>query len=287
MRHSKGSLLNARLSAWSPRQELPSTCAALVALFILALPARSQGTLPANCVSYTQYLASPNSGTSDLYNNFASPPNPSTNSTFDSVAIAFPTSGGAVAGDLNSTYATMFYSIDNLNAWMATNNYCPLELIVVADLPDARYFSVTVNDMHYMATQHVSDADMDPGEGLVFKLSPSGAYAALYTFSGGADGGLATSPVTLDKTGYVYGTTSIGGDQVCGCGVVFELSASGQETVLHTFTNGADGVGGGTLAMDGAGNLYGNAWGGTLAPGGLLYKIMPPAKRAESASSGF
>ena len=138
-------------------------CAIVGAICFLALPAQPQGALPANCVSYTAYLASPGNSSSDLFNNFANPPNPSTNSTFNSIAIPFPTSNGAsVACDLNATYATMFYSINNLNAWMASNNYCPLEVVVVANFPDTRYFAVTVNDMHYTATQHVSDADMDP-----------------------------------------------------------------------------------------------------------------------------
>ncbi len=138
-------------------------CVIVAATSFLAAPASAQGTLPPNCVPYTAYLASPGNAQSNLYNNFANPPNPSTNSTFASIAVPFPTSNGAsVAGDLNSTYATMFYSITNLNTWMATNNYCPLELVIVADLPDARYFSVTVNDMHYTATQHITDADMDP-----------------------------------------------------------------------------------------------------------------------------
>jgi hypothetical protein len=46
----------------------------------------------------------------------------------------------------------------------------------------------------------------------------------------------------MDTKGNPYGTTLSGGTGVCtgqlfsGCGTVFELSASGTETVLHTFT---------------------------------------------------
>jgi hypothetical protein len=60
------------------------------------------------------------------------------------------------------TYFQMFYSITNLNTWMNANNYCPVELVIVGTFPDVRYFSVTDNDMHYAATQHLADADMDP-----------------------------------------------------------------------------------------------------------------------------
>jgi hypothetical protein len=35
-------------------------------------------------------------------------------------------------------------------------------LVAVGDFPDSRYFSITVNDMHYTAAQHLADADIDP-----------------------------------------------------------------------------------------------------------------------------
>jgi len=82
------------------------------------------------------------------------------NSTYE---IPIPSGNGTTTnGDLNSTYFQMFYSITNLNAWMTAHNYCPVELIVVGAFPDVRYFSVTDNDMHYAATQHLADADIDP-----------------------------------------------------------------------------------------------------------------------------
>jgi uncharacterized repeat protein (TIGR03803 family) len=137
--------------------------------------------------------------------------------------------------------------------------------------------------------------DGGQGQGVVFKLSPSGTYTVLYTFVGGADGGGPMSGVVRDKAGNLYGTTIFGGDMtaatcVGGCGVAFEVSPSGQETVLHTFTNGADGTGGGTLILNAAGDLYGNAGGGGSggAPGGLLYKIaLQPAAAAAPAERYF
>ena len=66
----------------------------------------------------------------------------------------------------------------------------------------------------------------------------------------------------MDGAGNLYGTTYFGGAyQNCngdGCGTVFKLDAAGNETVLHSFTNGADGgfpVAG--VVMDKQGNLYG------------------------------
>lgn len=89
-------------------------------------------------------------------------------------------------------------------------------------------------------------------------------FQVLHAFSGG-NGALVASGVILDSNGNMYGTTLIGGDLNCadnpggGCGVVYELSPTGQEKILHKF-NGEDGiypVWVGDLARDSQGNLYG------------------------------
>jgi len=97
--------------------------------------------------------------------------------------------------------------------------------------------------------------------GTVFRINAKGTETVLYTFTGGADGGTPVGGVIRDAAGNFYGTTQLGGGGSChgvGCGVVFKLDPSGTETVLHTFTGGADG--GYPLARlirDPAGNLYG------------------------------
>jgi uncharacterized repeat protein (TIGR03803 family) len=94
------------------------------------------------------------------------------------------------------------------------------------------------------------------GFGTVFKLDKSGVETVLYSFTGGADGGTPTARVVRDQEGNLYGTTSVGG--VSNVGTVFKLNKSGMETVLYSFTGGADG-GSPTagLLRDGEGNLYG------------------------------
>jgi uncharacterized repeat protein (TIGR03803 family) len=61
----------------------------------------------------------------------------------------------------------------------------------------------------------------------------------------------------------LYGTTDSGGNfcnKTLGCGTVFELDSNGQETVLYSFTGGADGwTPRAGLTMDDKGNLYGTA----------------------------
>jgi uncharacterized repeat protein (TIGR03803 family) len=114
----------------------------------------------------------------------------------------------------------------------------------------------------------VSACSFNPGCGVVFKVDPSGKESVLYAFTGGADGLGASSGLVRDEAGNLYGTTVMGGDLsgVCpgfpapGCGVVFKVDATGKETVLHTFTGGADGYAPyGDLLRDEAGSLYGAA----------------------------
>jgi uncharacterized repeat protein (TIGR03803 family) len=105
--------------------------------------------------------------------------------------------------------------------------------------------------------------------GTVFKLNQSGVKTTIYNFSGGADGGEPHGTLVRDAQGNLYGTTEFGGNLnvqcagMQGCGVVFKISPSGHETVLHSFTGNADGaqpLAG--LTMDSNGNLYGTTAGG-------------------------
>ncbi len=114
-------------------------------------------------------------------------------------------------------------------------------------------------------------------QGIVYQLNEAGGENVLYTFSGLADGGNPYSGVTLDTAGNLYGTTYFGGGSHAG--VVYRLSPSGVESVLHSFTTGSDGgypyAG---VTLDAAGNLYGT----TLSDGvtesgaegaGVVYKL--------------
>ncbi|MGA7968286.1 MAG: choice-of-anchor tandem repeat GloVer-containing protein [Terriglobales bacterium] len=120
--------------------------------------------------------------------------------------------------------------------------------------------------------------------GTVFRLTPSGAEKVLYSFTGFPDGGWPNDGLVQDSRGNFYGTTSEGGDlSKCpnGCGVVFELSPDGTETVLHAFEAGLDGaipIAG--LTIDSLGNLYGttdSGGAGCWATGGCgtVFKIDP------------
>jgi uncharacterized repeat protein (TIGR03803 family) len=76
--------------------------------------------------------------------------------------------------------------------------------------------------------------------GAVFVLTPSGAETVLYSFGSQTnDGAYPFGGVVLDKSGNLYGTTTIGG--VHNKGTVFKVSPAGAETVLYSFAGGTDG----------------------------------------------
>jgi uncharacterized repeat protein (TIGR03803 family) len=118
------------------------------------------------------------------------------------------------------------------------------------------------------------------GFGTIFKLSPGGQETVLYSFIGQPDAGNPVGRLLMDKQGNLYGTTSFGG--TFGNGAVYELSASGTESLLYSFTGEADGASPfDGLVIDAAGNLYGTTEiGGNFNNScpvgcGVVFKVAP------------
>jgi uncharacterized repeat protein (TIGR03803 family) len=96
--------------------------------------------------------------------------------------------------------------------------------------------------------------------GEVFEMDRQGNhFQLLHSFHGPPHDGASPNYTSLqiDKNGNLYGVTDQGG--AVGAGVVYELSASGSYTVLHSFAGGkTDGCYPyGTPALDGKGTVYG------------------------------
>jgi uncharacterized repeat protein (TIGR03803 family) len=100
-------------------------------------------------------------------------------------------------------------------------------------------------------------------------------YWILYSFSGISDGSNPSSTLIIDSAGNLCGTTPYGGSSGAnGHGTVFRVTSSGQQSVLHSFSGGADGgtpMGG--VIMDSAGNLYGTTQVGGTHGNGTVFKI--------------
>jgi uncharacterized repeat protein (TIGR03803 family) len=111
--------------------------------------------------------------------------------------------------------------------------------------------------------------------------APAQTLTTLYSFTGGAtDGGNPDAGLVRDAKGDLYGTTVNAGSY--NNGTVFEVSASGKETVLHNFAGSPDGAEpyGGFLVRDGKANLYGATfWGGAYG-GGTVFEL--PKKGPET-----
>jgi uncharacterized repeat protein (TIGR03803 family) len=108
--------------------------------------------------------------------------------------------------------------------------------------------------------------------GVIYKVDSAGHETVLYSFTGGADGWLPESGVTLDPAGNLYGTTLFGGTG--GYGTVYKLDTAGQLTVLYSFTGGSDGGSPAAgVIRDAAGNLYGTTLYYGAFSWGVVYKL--------------
>lgn len=106
--------------------------------------------------------------------------------------------------------------------------------------------------------------------GTVFEVTTNGAFNALYSFTGGADGAYPQTGLALGPDGNFYGVAQQGGTN--GFGTVFEMTTNGVLTPLYSFTGGNDGANpGGQLALGPDGNFYGTTQnGGTNGFGGVF-----------------
>lgn len=112
------------------------------------------------------------------------------------------------------------------------------------------------------------------GCGTVFAVTPSGKERVVYIFQAGpADGAFPDAPV-VDVGGTLYGTTEEGGAD--SSGTVFAITASGTETILHSFagttTDGRYPVAG---LLNVGGTLYGTTVEGGSYGAGTVFTLTP------------
>jgi uncharacterized repeat protein (TIGR03803 family) len=147
-------------------------------------------------------------------------------------------------------------------------------LYTFSGAPDGRYpDSSLIRDRagnFYGTTQVGGAAD----SGVVFKLSKDGVLNVLHAFAGGDLGGDPVGGVIRDSAGNLYGVAASGG--IDNEGLVYELDAAGNYTILYEFTGGADGgAPQAGLVRTSKGVLYGTASGGGKRSRGVIFKITP------------
>jgi uncharacterized repeat protein (TIGR03803 family) len=132
------------------------------------------------------------------------------------------------------------------------------------------------------------------GNGTIFKITTSGEFTVLHTFSAldanahNEDGANPLRTLVIGKDGKLYGTTRLGGQNTCGvkpflnsCGAAWVMDRSGDDfSVLHQFLPTEGHAASLLQAQDGL--FYGCAvWPGTSLPSGaplpsgILYRMSP------------
>src|SRR5262249_46948612 len=116
----------------------------------------------------------------------------------------------------------------------------------------------------------------DAHSGTVFRLTPTGVFSSLYSFTGHADGNTPIELV-LGNDGNFYGTT-VGDPPVQGLhfpasGTVFQITTNGDLATLGSFAGGVDGYWPNGLTLGRDGNFYGTTILGGDWDDGILFKI--------------
>jgi uncharacterized repeat protein (TIGR03803 family) len=146
------------------------------------------------------------------------------------------TSEGGTTVALSSGYGTVFqFSTDG-----ALSNLYSFALGNEGAYPDAGL--MRGSDGNYYGTTYAGGAyDFNSeGFGTVFKISTSGGFNSLYSFTGGNDGSNPDAGLVQASDGFFYGTTEFGGTN--DSGTVFKISSGGGFSSLYSFTGTNDGA---------------------------------------------
>jgi uncharacterized repeat protein (TIGR03803 family) len=108
------------------------------------------------------------------------------------------------------------------------------------------------------------------GNGVLFKLSPTGAYTSLHEFDGGSDGAFPLSPPIQASDSNFYGTTS----GTNGSSTVYRYEPNGTFTTISNLSSAQGSYVIAPLTQGSDGNLYGTASDGGSTDGcGTIFKL--------------
>jgi uncharacterized repeat protein (TIGR03803 family) len=153
---------------------------------------------------------------------------------------------------------------------------------------DSNYYGISAYGGGTTSCLH--SGGLDGSCGVIYRLTPTGAFTILHTFSGIADGGVPTN-IIQGSDGNLYGTTAYGGSGQClviygngisdeaivGCGTIFRITASGVFTSLYSFTGGSDGNSPNMLIEGSDGNFYGTTILGGTGGYGTVFRFASSA----------
>jgi uncharacterized repeat protein (TIGR03803 family) len=120
------------------------------------------------------------------------------------------------------------------------------------------------------------------GGGGVFRISDlagTPTFSVIHTFTGGPDGSESYAALIQASDGNLYGTTLQGGTSYVGTVfTISNLAGTPTESVIYSFTGGADGNGPSAAVIQASdGNLYGTTFSGGANNAGTVFEIANPA----------
>src|SRR5215472_14451829 len=180
------------------------------------------------------------------------------------------TSNGGSLGDGTIFRVTRQGTLTVLHTFQFTDGKFPYDALIQG--VDGNFYGTT-----YSGGSGNSSTCQGIGCGTIFKMTPSGSFATLYSFcsqANCADGQWPSGGLVQGTDGSFYGTTQALGayGESCPfgiCGTVFKITSSGTLTTLHSFdtTDGSAPYAG--LTQDTGGSFYGSTnMGADLSCGG-------------------
>ena len=150
-----------------------------------------------------------------------------------------------------------------------TEGYNPGQIV---QGPDGSLYGATVA-FGYDYSFPKPDTATNPSYGSIYKVSPTGNFQLAYTFTGNTDGWYPSTALTVGSDGNLYGTARYGGNNtacsiVSGCGLVYQMQASGNLVPYYSFLGGKDnGLPNGPVLQTSDGSFFGTSFGDALAGG--------------------
>jgi uncharacterized repeat protein (TIGR03803 family) len=204
---------------------------------------------------------------------------------------AFPVAGLVQATDGNFYGTTYFGGADDEDAGTvfkisaegkltALHSFCSQKnsegLCTDGYYPAAGLVQAT-NGNFYGTTERGGDTDY--GYGTVFEMTPTGKLTTLYSFcslASCADGETPEAGLVQGTNGNFYGTTTGGGAYFFG--TVFEITAAGKLTTLHSFDQTYGSYPEAGLVQGTNGNFYGTTANGGADGDGTVFEITAAGK---------
>jgi uncharacterized repeat protein (TIGR03803 family) len=183
--------------------------------------------------------------------------------------VTYTPSGTVAAGSYANALTANFSAAGSYIAATATSNV----YIVAADTFQVlgavgRAGLIQASDGYFYGADLEGTNDF----GGVFRVDSSGNLTTLYSFTGGADGEFPEDRLIQGSDGFFYGAAYRGGES--GNGTIFRLDASGNFTLLYTFTGSIDGSRPADNLVQGLdGSFYGTTAQGGQFGYGTVFKI--------------